>query len=94
MLSIGLHVIDVETQLLHSLQRLDAARVSVAGFRQFFDRMKGKTDSVPPWLSNHPSSAERAAALGAEVGAVARTPALSPEDWATLRAGCTTTQKK
>jgi Zn-dependent protease with chaperone function len=68
--------------------RLDAAGISRAGFRQFFDRMKAKTDAVPAWLSNHPSSADRAGAIGEDVGAVVRTPALSPADWATLRAGC------
>jgi Zn-dependent protease with chaperone function len=73
--------------------RLDAARISVTGLRQFFERMRAKTDQVPAWLSNHPSSAERAAAIGDEVGAVARTPALSAEDWAALRAGCTVAAK-
>jgi beta-barrel assembly-enhancing protease len=73
--------------------RLDAARISVTGFRQFFDRMKGKTDKLPAWLSNHPSSAERSAAVGEEVGAVVRTPAMSAEDWAALRAGCASATK-
>jgi predicted Zn-dependent protease len=68
--------------------RLDAAGISRAGFRQFFQRIQGKTDKIPPWLSNHPASAERAGALGEDVGAVVRTPAASPEDWAALRAGC------
>jgi Zn-dependent protease with chaperone function len=68
--------------------RLDAAGISRAGFRQFFDRMKEKTDAVPPWLSNHPASAERAGALGAEVGAVVRTPASPAADWTALREGC------
>jgi Zn-dependent protease with chaperone function len=68
--------------------RLDVAAISRAGFRQFFDRMKAKTDAVPAWLSNHPTSADRAGAVGEDVGAVVRTPALSAADWATLRAGC------
>jgi Zn-dependent protease with chaperone function len=73
---------------LGARNRLDAAGISRAGLREFFDRMKSKTDKIPAWLSNHPASAERADTLGHEVGAVVRTPAASPEDWAALRAGC------
>jgi Zn-dependent protease with chaperone function len=73
---------------LGARDRLDAAGISRAGFRQFFDRLKDKTDAVPPWLSNHPASAERASALGADVGAVVRTPASPPADWTALREGC------
>jgi Zn-dependent protease with chaperone function len=68
--------------------RLDAAHISVEPFRRFFERLQAKTDKVPPWLSNHPASAERASALGHDVGAVVRTPALSDADWKALRAGC------
>ena len=68
--------------------RLGAARISVAGFRRFFERMQAKNAGVPPWLSNHPATAERATSVGEDVGAVVRTPALSNADWAALRAGC------
>lgn len=73
---------------LGARDRLDAARISRAGFRRFFDRIRSKTDVIPPWLSNHPSSAERAGTLGDDPGALPRTPALTDQDWATLRAGC------
>jgi predicted Zn-dependent protease len=79
---------------LGARDRLDAAGISRAGFRQFFDRLKDKTDKVPPWLSNHPASAERAVTMGQDVGAVVRTPAASAEDWAALRAGCGTEAAK
>ena len=71
-----------------ALRRLDGARISRAGFRGFFERVRTKTDAVPAWLSNHPSTAERLSTMGDDVGAVARTPALTDAEWRTLRAGC------
>jgi Zn-dependent protease with chaperone function len=71
-----------------AIARLDAAGISRVPFRRFFERMRAKTDAIPPWLTNHPASAERIAAIGDDGGAVQRTPALSPEDWAALKAGC------
>jgi predicted Zn-dependent protease len=71
-----------------ALERLDAAAISRAGFRAFFERVRAKTDGVPAWLSNHPSSEERIRAIREDVGALHRTPALSDADWAALRAGC------
>jgi beta-barrel assembly-enhancing protease len=75
-------------------ERLDAAHISRAGFRQFFERVRAKTDAIPAWLSNHPSSAERATVMGDDAGALARTPALDNADWATLRNGCTKEGKR
>lgn len=79
---------------LGALDRLDAARISRAGFRRFFERVRTKTDAMPAWLSNHPSTAERLRALGDDAGAVSRTPALDDAEWATLRAGCASKQRR
>ena len=100
----GLFVVDPKTALdiasLHfsradeseadrgAVVRLDSALISRKGFRDFFARMQAKTDAVPGWLSNHPTSADRLQAIGYEVGAVARTPAMSVYDWDVLKEAC------
>jgi Zn-dependent protease with chaperone function len=71
-----------------AVARLQAAGISRAGFRAFFERMQAKTDVVPAWLSNHPASAARIADIGQDVGAVAHTPALDAADWQTLKNAC------
>lgn len=75
-----------------ALARLDAAHISREGFGAFFDRMRGKTDLVPAWLSSHPASAERIATIrgAADARAADRStsPALSRDDWVALKGGC------
>ena len=73
-----------------ALRRLNAAGISRVGFGRFFDRMREKTDAIPAWLSNHPASAERSAAIAAAPSATssATTPALGAADWQALRDAC------
>jgi len=68
-------------------RRLDAAGISRQGLIDFFGDLREKTDWVPEWLSNHPTSAHRAAELasGAPLGG---SPALTPESFEALRAAC------
>jgi len=68
-------------------RRLDAAGISRRGLIDFFGELREKTDWVPEWLSNHPTSAHRAAELasGAPPGG---SPALTPESFEALRAAC------
>jgi Zn-dependent protease with chaperone function len=73
-----------------AVARLQGAGIRPDGFRQFFDRLRAKTDSIPPWLSNHPSSAERMAAIAAGQPTAQGTtlPALGEAEWKSLQQGC------
>lgn len=71
---------------------LDAAGISRRGLSDFFERLRAKTDAIPAWLSNHPSSESRARELerGPSHGNDA-TPALDPASFAALQNACRAT---
>ncbi|HKF74201.1 MAG TPA: M48 family metallopeptidase [Stellaceae bacterium] len=71
-----------------ALVLLREAGISSAGFADFFERLSHTTEaSIPTYLSNHPSPADRLAAVRA--GAVeGTTPALAPTDWNALKRIC------
>ena len=70
-----------------ALARLDRAGIGRAGLAAFFRRLQDKTDQVPAWLSTHPASQERAAAIAVGPSTAAR-PALDAEGWKALQAAC------
>jgi Zn-dependent protease with chaperone function len=68
---------------------LDRAGVSRRGLYDFFQRLRADTDSLPAWLSNHPTSESRALVLGAGTAAGAlESPALDAEAFAALQGAC------
>ena len=68
------------------LKMLDDAGISRAGLRNFFERIRGKTDVIPEFLSSHPTSANRVAAMA---DADERTtPALDEASWQALQSSC------
>jgi predicted Zn-dependent protease len=68
---------------------LRAAHIRHAGLAAFFERItKRYGDSVPKWLSTHPSNADRIAKLRAAPEALDVQPALSQEAFALLQRGC------
>jgi beta-barrel assembly-enhancing protease len=72
-----------------ALQRLRAARIRHDGLATFFERIsKRYGNSVPKWLSTHPSNADRVAKLRSEPEPAAAEPALSAEAFAVLQRGC------
>jgi Zn-dependent protease with chaperone function len=72
-----------------AVQRLRAAHIRHAGLAAFFERItKRYGDSVPKWLSTHPSNADRIAKLRAAPEALDVQPALSQEAFALLQRGC------
>ncbi|MFT6583571.1 MAG: putative Zn-dependent protease [Alphaproteobacteria bacterium] len=68
-----------------ALAILDAAQISTKGLADFLDRLGHKGAG---WLSSHPNSDERAAAIRAHQGPAETTPALSPSDWRALNGIC------
>lgn len=68
------------------LARLRAARVSTAGFAEFFERL-GRKGALPAFLSDHPASADRAALAQRYAGGPSR-PILDARDWKTLQSIC------
>ncbi len=73
-----------------ALGRLDRARISREGLAGFFERMAKEHGDVPAWLSTHPASKERRAAILDGAPRAGITPALSPEAFAALKAACGT----
>ncbi|MES1171653.1 MAG: M48 family metallopeptidase [Bacteroidota bacterium] len=71
-----------------AVARLSRAGISPAGLRDFFQRLRGKTDAIPTWLSNHPATTERIEAIAPGAPASSKTPALAPADWEALRRAC------
>lgn len=71
-----------------ALVLLREADISSAGLADFFERLShGAEASIPAYLSNHPTPADRFAAVRA--GAVqGTTPALTPADWSALKRIC------
>ena len=67
---------------------LDAANISTGGLADFLDRLGHNNSS---WLSSHPNSDERAAAIRAHQGPAETTPALSTSDWRALNGICQST---
>ncbi len=68
---------------------LDEAGVSRQGLIDFFERIKADTDALPEWLSNHPTSAGRAAELSTRGAASSsHSAALPAEGFEALRAAC------
>lgn len=71
-----------------AIELLRQADISTAGFADFFDRLShGAEQAIPPYLSNHPSPADRLAAVRA-AGTTGTTPALSPLQWTLLQRIC------
>ncbi|OGS81044.1 MAG: hypothetical protein A2Z94_04695 [Gallionellales bacterium GWA2_55_18] len=69
-------------------QRLLAAKIDPRGMASFFETLSGQQGDLPgglSLLSTHPASAERAAALKAQLQSAPSFPPL-PYDWATIRA--------
>ena len=71
-----------------ALARLDGARISRQGFAAFFRRIQKETDVLPAWLSTHPASEERFAAIAVDGPLVPRSPALSNDEWKALKNAC------
>lgn len=71
-----------------ALARLDAGRISRAGFAAFFRRIARDTDVLPAWLSTHPASADRLAAIGAGGAKGPLEPALSDAEWQAVKGAC------
>jgi predicted Zn-dependent protease len=71
-----------------ALVLLGQAGISSAGFADFFERLgHGAEAKIPAYLSNHPTPADRLAAVRA--GAVEGTkPALTPAEWTALQHIC------
>ncbi len=77
----------------HGLRLLKEAKISPVPLAEFFDRLAKETgeddeeSTLGKMMSTHPSSPERAAAAKA-AATYATEPAMSPEDWAALKAIC------
>lgn len=75
-----------------AVRRLAAAGISPEGMIDFFRRSaaEGEEGTLLQYLSSHPASSERMAALEAMAAQLpaAQGPALSAEQWETLRRGC------
>jgi len=75
-----------------AVQRLAAAGISPAGMIDFFRRSaaEGEEGTLLQYLSSHPASSERMAALEGMAANLppARGPAMSAEEWAALRRSC------
>lgn len=73
-----------------ALARLRRAHVRHDGLASFFERVSKRYggDSIPKWLSTHPSNADRIAKLRRTPATADVTPALSAEDFALLQTGC------
>jgi predicted Zn-dependent protease len=72
-----------------ALRRLRAAHIRHDGLSTFFERItKRYGDSVPKWLSTHPSNADRIQKLRAIPEPEGARPALSEADFALLQRGC------
>jgi predicted Zn-dependent protease len=76
-----------------AIRILGAARISADGMLDFFRRDAGESGAesgLLNYMSSHPNSAERLAALEEAAAALppARGPVLSAEEWAALRASC------
>lgn len=74
-----------------ALAILDQANISTAGLADFLDRLN---ENNTGWLSTHPDSSDRAAALRAHTAPSATTPALSPTAWRALNGICQSTSKR
>ncbi|MBI5163861.1 MAG: M48 family metallopeptidase [Magnetospirillum sp.] len=70
-----------------AVRLLRAAGIGTDGLSAFFRRIAGDADILPAWLSTHPESLSRAAAVDA-AGAPGRAPALDAGQWAALRGMC------
>ncbi len=72
-----------------ALRLLRAARLPTSGLASFFGRLAHAGDAPPAWLSSHPDSAERAAAV-----AVARAPDETPLeiDWRAVQQAAAATR--
>lgn len=70
-----------------AVRMLDRAGIASEGLARFFDRL-AKHGSAPEWLSTHPDSSARAAAIRSETRATATAPSLSPEQWGELKGIC------
>jgi len=68
------------------LKRLQQAHVDNQAFKQFFERMS-KSNSVPAFLSDHPSDPSRAEMV-AKFDNQATTPILSQDEWMILKRAC------
>jgi Zn-dependent protease with chaperone function len=86
----------------YGLDALAAARISPAGLAAFFERQKRPAptsgadegagqllETLGSYATTHPSDEERLAAIRAAADDVRGTAALSPEEWAALKAACT-----
>lgn len=73
------------------LMRLQAAHVDNQAFRHFFERMEksgaGKSNSVPAFLSDHPSNQARSE-MAAKFDNHGTTPILTPNEWSVLKNYC------
>lgn len=72
---------------LGAVAMLDRAGIASEGLARFFDRLAGY-DAAPEWLSTHPESSARAAAIRASARVTATAPALNPAQWADLKGIC------
>lgn len=70
-----------------ALARLDAAGIGRGGFAAFFQRIRAQADVVPAWLTSHPATEERIAAIGNGPPA-ATNPALDASQWRALKDVC------
>lgn len=68
------------------LQRLQDARIDVSGFERFFERA-GNMPTLPPILSDHPSSGARAQMARRHAGH-SFDPLMDPKDWQLLKTIC------
>jgi Zn-dependent protease with chaperone function len=71
-----------------AVARLDAGAISRDGFGAFFKRVQEETDAVPAWLSSHPATKDRLAAIAKGAPTAGARPALTPDAWKTLKQIC------
>ncbi len=70
----------------NAIETLQRAGLRADGLGRFFDRMRSDgADGLPAFLSDHPATSDRAAALHVGAGGA---PALSPDQWQSVKAMC------